>query len=325
MRSPPSSMNVNSQNVWLPATVAGTVVLLVVGVILIIYARLTAPDVQPPSGTQARDQAYEGTSSPMGVNPPFASVPSPSSPGATKVPWTSTQHDHTKVPSTVVPTWGQSETGPFTPVGGSFTPVGGPSAPSPVASTYDCLCVFDIDRTLTGKQGTATKCFGNQEEIGTQDTAYAGGTMVLSRLAQSLQSTFCGSCYRAIVTAGVASGEGSSERSAILNILGGYPATLSLTWSAAMPVTSSLVFGAMDGRKQETVRDVVNWFRAQRGVNLLDNKVHFFDDRDDNISPFAGTGFNAKQVSCASRDNLVGLCGATPDEVVAFTGIHPCT
>lgn len=296
----PSSMNVNSGNIWLPATVAGTVVLTVVGVILIIYARLTAPNVQPPSGTQA-------------VNPPYASEPSPSGPGRPFQQGAGSS-------SVVVPTGGQSATGSFTPVGGAGV------LPSPVlgAGTYDCLCVFDIDRTLTGKQGTATSCFGNQEEIGTQDTAYSGGTMVLSRLSQSLQSTFCGSCYRAIVTAGVASGEGSPERSAILNILGGYPATLSHTWSAAIPVTSSLVFGAVDGRKQETVRDVVNWFRVQRGVNLLDNKVHFFDDRDGNISPFAGTGFNAKQVSCASRDNIIGLCGATPDEVVAVMGVHPC-
>jgi len=278
-----STQNVNSGSVWLPATVAGIVVLAIVSVILIIYARLTAPNVQPSRGDQ--------------VNPPFTSVPSPSGPGATQVT------------NMVVPTGGQPATGSFTPVGG----------------TYDCLCVFDIDRTLTGKQGAATACFGNQEQIGTQDTAYSGGTMVLSTLSQSLQSTFCGSCYRAIVTAGVASGEGSAERSAILNVLGGYPATLSYTWSAAIPVTSSLVFGAMDGRKQETVRDVVNWFRSQRGVDLMDNKVHFFDDRDGNISPFAGTGFNAKQVSCASRDNIIGLCGATPDEVVAVTGVHPCT
>merc|ERR1719410_2107487 len=139
-----SSVNVNSGSIWLPATVAGMVVLLVVGVILIIYARLTAPDVQPPSGTQARDQAYEGTWPPMEtVNPPFAPVPSPSSPSATKVP------------SSVLPTGGQSATG-------SFTPVGGSSAPAPGAGTYDCLCVFDIDRTLTGKQGRATTCFGNQ-------------------------------------------------------------------------------------------------------------------------------------------------------------------
>jgi len=283
-----SSMNVNSGNTWLPATVAGTVALLVLGVILIVYARLTAPNVQPLSGTQE--------------NPPLASVPSPSGPGASNVPGAV----------------GQSATG-------SFTPFGGPSALDPNAGTYNCLCVFDVDRTLTGKQGTTTTCFGNQEEIGTHDTAYAGGTMVLSSLSQSLQSTFCGSCYRAIVTAGVASGQGSSERFAILNVLGGYPATLSHTWSAAMPVTSSLVVGAMDGRKQETVRDVVNWFRTQRGINLLDNRVHFFDDRKDNILPFAGTGFNAKQVSCASRDNIIGLCGATPDEVVAFTGVYPCT
>jgi len=290
----PSSMNVNSGNIWLPATLAGTVVLLVVGVILIIYARLTEPNIQPPSESETQ-----------AVNPPFASMPRPSGP------------DATNVPSMAVPqTGGQISTGSFTPVGGGVQPE--------AFGTYDCLCVFDIDRTLTGKQGAATSCFGNQEEIGTQDTAYSGGTMVLSRLSQTLKSTFCGSCYRSIVTAGVASGEGSSERSAILNILGGYPATLSYTWSAAVPVTSSLVFGAIDGRKQETVREVVNWFRTQRGVHLLDNKVHFFDDRDGNISPFAGTGFNAKQVSCASRDTIIGLCGATPDEVVAVTGIHPC-
>lgn len=187
-----------------------------------------------------------------------------------------------------------------------------------------CLCVFDVDRTLTGKQGQAFRCPGNEEQAGTTDGAYAGGTLVLSRLATGVQNTFCRDCYRSIVSSGFLTGEGSVERSRILSLLGGPAATLSTSWSSREPVTSALVVGALDGQKQDTVRSIVNWYRDHRSVSLAPDQVHFFDDRSDNVLPFEGTGFNARQVSCASRDTVIGMCGATPDEIVRERGVHSC-
>lgn len=196
---------------------------------------------------------------------------------------------------------------------------------SPAPQAWDCLCVFDIDRTITGKQGHAAACPGNTEMVGVPDAAYSGGTLVLSQLGQGIQSTFCGRCYRGIVTAGSATGEGSAERTTILSMLGGTEATLSSRWSSRSPVTSSMVVGAIDGRKQEVVRDIVAWFQSEKGITIAKSRVYFFDDRDGNVPPFAGTGFNAQQISCASRDGVVGLCGATLVEVVEAIGVHACT
>jgi len=198
----------------------------------------------------------------------------------------------------------------------------GPSKDSP------CLCIFDVDRTLTGKQGEAERCPGNRKVGSVFDTAYGGGKMVVSQLGLGLQTTFCGKCYRGIVTAGIVGGPGSAERGTVLKLLGGEAATLSSVWSPRDAVASSLVVGAIDGRKQESAKGIVEWFRKQKGINIPNKKVHFFDDRDGNVPPFAGTGFNARQVSCKSRgvqaEGLIGRCGATPAEVVETAGVSAC-
>lgn len=192
-----------------------------------------------------------------------------------------------------------------------------------------CLCIFDIDRTLTGRQGAAKECPGGVEVQGVRDAAYGGGILLLSELATHLNKTFCHDCYRGIVTAGDATGHMSLERARVLELLGGISATLSNTWSHRDNVVSSLVVGALDGHKQESVREIVHWFREQRAIRIEDSRVHFFDDRDNNIQPFAGTGFNARQVSCTSRgatpDSLIGYCGGNPKEVVEEKGVYTCS
>merc|ERR1712217_11993 len=121
--------------------------------------------------------------------------------------------------------------------------------------------------------------------------AYGTGTLVLSDLALNVaKHTFCRRCYRGIVTAGVATGEGSEDRTKMLEVLGGPEWTLSSHWSARKPVTSTLVVGALDTRKHETVRDVVSWLRREKGVHIQAHRVHFFDDRIINVLPFKGTG-----------------------------------
>lgn len=195
-----------------------------------------------------------------------------------------------------------------------------------------CLCIFDIDRTLTGKQGvTGGQCPGNAVQDGVKDDAYGGGTLTLSSLAQHIQSTFCGGCYLGTVSAGSASGPGSAERSVLLDKLragSSLSAGMLSDWSAAgCNPTSPLVTGCADGQKQNAVPGIVSWYSAQ-GVSISNGDVHFFDDRGDNVQKFQGTGFNARQISCQTRDagqgGAVGLCGATEAEVVAEAGVAVC-
>merc|ERR1712190_88911 len=67
------------------------------------------------------------------------------------------------------------------------------------------------------------------------------------------------------------------------------------------------------------------------GVAIPSDQVYFFGDRIENIPPFAKMGFNAREISCDSRDTrlyggsgMVGFCGATPEEVVRKQGIYNC-
>ena len=46
-----------------------------------------------------------------------------------------------------------------------------------------CLCVFDIDRTLTGQQGAGSRCPLNKEIPDVWDSAYGGGRLSLSAAA----------------------------------------------------------------------------------------------------------------------------------------------
>ena len=54
-------------------------------------------------------------------------------------------------------------------------------------------------------------------------------------------------------------------------------------------------------------------------MHIAEQDVWFFDDEAENITPFVGLGmYNARQVSCASRDEHLptGYCGATTEEIV---------
>ena len=107
-----------------------------------------------------------------------------------------------------------------------YDPADAPEPPTqPPGRGPNCLCVFDIDRTLTGKQGTASnECPADKEIPGIWDTAYRGGWLTISQAGQNLQNTFCGKCYMGIVSHGVASGPNSRERTYLLeNVLVGEP------------------------------------------------------------------------------------------------------
>lgn len=194
---------------------------------------------------------------------------------------------------------------------------------TPDPSEFSCLCIFDIDRTLTAKQGHK-ECPDTQEMPGIRDDAYDGGTLILSNLALNLENTFCAKCHMGIVTAGVASGPGSPMRAKILELLT-TERTLTDHWSEAGNVVSSLVTSAPDTHKQEYVRKIIDWFKNVKNVSIADSLVHFFDDRPINVEPFMGTGFNAREISCASRDgSALGLCGGQQEEAVIDGGIQIC-
>lgn len=199
----------------------------------------------------------------------------------------------------------------------------------------NCLCVYDVDRTLTGGQHN-DDCKNTTVRPGVVDTAYGGGTLRLSDLATNMNNTFCSKCFHAIVTRGDAGGSSgghnSKERDIIFNeIVGPETFTLSAEWEEwhagpgsqsqdpGWKATSALIYFTNDGHKHEAVKSIVAWFGATHNKVIQPYHVHFFDDRADNVKPFEGTGFNAHQVSCAARDPdiaNIGKCGGTRWEVI---------
>merc|ERR1711963_229464 len=68
---------------------------------------------------------------------------------------------------------------------------------------------FDIDRTLTGKQGATWQCRGNKV-LNFYDHAYGGGRATSSSLsAKGIATTFCNQCHLGITSAGDGSGANS--------------------------------------------------------------------------------------------------------------------
>lgn len=194
----------------------------------------------------------------------------------------------------------------------------------------NCLCVFDVDRTLTGKQSETAQCPKNKVQPGIQDAAYGGGDLTLSELGQAVEQTECNKCYVGVVSAGGASGPGSKERGVLYDHLsagGKLPADRTSAWSQHPTVESPLVLIWPDGLKQQAVPMILAWY-AKKGVYVDDKDVYFFDDRESNVQPFANDHpYNARQVSCATRDlsGSVGLCGSTLAEVVLEKGVKVCT
>jgi len=192
-----------------------------------------------------------------------------------------------------------------------------------------CLCIFDVDRTLTGKQGDTDQCPPNQVIPNVEDSAYGGGQLTLSDLAQHLEETFCSSCYLGIISAGSAGGP--AEKDVLQGIMAkgvtgakGVPPF----WSGPDEITSSLIIGCPDANKGRCAKGVVGWY-AQQNIIIPPEEVYFFDDHVGNTASFAPHGYNARQISCSSRDwtvgnGLVGLCGASITEVVQSKGIVNC-
>lgn len=181
-----------------------------------------------------------------------------------------------------------------------------------------CLCLFDVDRTLTAKQGD-TNCPGVQLFPAISDAAFGGGQLTLSALGRALGSTFCGHCRLGIVSAG---NPEPQERNVLHDHLTGL-GSIPNVWSGPSAIVSPLVIGCANALKAECAEGVVNWYMTQ-GVLIPPSRVHFFDDLTGNTAPFAAKHYNARQVSCASREGAIGHCGATPAEITDAPGVFNC-
>jgi len=189
----------------------------------------------------------------------------------------------------------------------------------------DCLCVWDVDRTLTAKQGTEGSCPNTEPHPSIPDHAYYGGSLILSDLALNIKNSYCGKCYFGAVSAGTASGEGSAERVKLDTLVDSKFNVGGWVDNCPSPVWGTKVMACGEGvSKQNAVKDIVAWL-GKNGVHISNSNVHFFDDKPNNIQGFIGGPFNAHQVSCNSRDGHRGLCGGTKDEIRSEAEQKLCT
>merc|ERR1712113_796917 len=105
------------------------------------------------------------------------------------------------------PEWypGLSQSSRFEEFQAFFHESGNTACPKPCP--HQCLCIFDIDRTLTGAQGRKEMCPANKPFPGVWDNAYGNGDLSLSELGQGINKTFCGGCRLGIVSHGTAGGK----------------------------------------------------------------------------------------------------------------------
>jgi len=92
----------------------------------------------------------------------------------------------------------------------------------------------------------------------------------------------------------------------------------------------ALVLRSPNKQKQYSVEDIREWY-SEQGLCIPSENVYFFGDRTENMAPFAEMSFNAREISCGSRDpdlyagsGMVGYCGARPEELVWQKGIAQC-
>jgi len=186
-----------------------------------------------------------------------------------------------------------------------------------------CLCIFDVDRTLTAAQDAL--CPGNFVLEDVADSAYLGGPLSLSKTLVHLSDTFCRECFLGAVSDGrVASEEKAQELARRLQGINEGP----FSWSAADNVTSPLLAECGSSSKAPCAKAIVNWYES-KGVKIPTESVYIFDDDATHMAAgISSFGYNFHQVSCASRDtinaNMTGRCGATLEEITRTHGSRQC-
>merc|ERR550525_820574 len=104
---------------------------------------------------------------------------------------------------------------------------------------------------------------------GIYDTAYGGGTLMLSEVAEKLPMTFCSNCSIGVVSQGDASGHGSKERTLLvkkLNASGGLPTS---TWNdpGCTVADSPLITKCHDGDKMTAVPQIQRWYKEAHNIS----------------------------------------------------------
>lgn len=205
-----------------------------------------------------------------------------------------------------------------------------------------CLCIFDVDRTLSAKPTTAggkTFCPGSQPVRGVNAKEYERGDFTLSDLGINLESTKCGMhCYLGVISA---SGYEAGKMSTVADIFtrAGLKHPIrrkDACWRRGHGRIYGYVLGrgashrkcpyimrTPEGRKQEFVKDIISFhMKMNPGVKFGNSKVHFYDDVKHNVEGFISSKspFRAHQISCEMRAGRKGECGATVAE--ADRGYH---
>lgn len=184
-----------------------------------------------------------------------------------------------------------------------------------------CLCVFDVDRTLTAKQHHKDECQFTWDEEDAYDGAFGGGPMLLSYLGKSVSTSSCSSCQQGIVSNGDATGP--KERAVLARQLGHDGAEFT-NWKSA---SSPFLTGCPNGKKQECAKNLIAWYESQ-SISIDTSRVYLFDDLAENIAGFQGSGMHAHQISCGSRDkhdHSLGMCGGRPEELTLAPGVTFCS
>lgn len=204
------------------------------------------------------------------------------------------------------------------------------SAPPPPA---DCLAIFDVDRTLTGLQGSGTGAHGDgtcPSDVTTriEDKAYGGGDLTLSDLARNIAKTHAGqNCYLGIISHGDATSD--AERAQIAKLLssdgggtGKMQKAADLTWAhATANKPAPFILSTPSATdKYLYVHLIQKYYESIGGSKIADKNVWFFDDIGANVVTWKNSGkaYNAQQISCKSRDATqkdLGKCGATVAEL----------
>merc|ERR1712054_529531 len=137
------------------------------------------------------------------------------------------------------------------------------------ATSSPCLCIFDFDRTLTGKQGDTHHCHNNQVIKAIHDNAYGGGPLTLSDLAVGLDKTFCLKCHLGVISHGDADGSHSQMRERLLVMLNmnkEQHLRVADSWSKASDsgsVSAPLVISVANSHKHRVAHGIRNWYGKQ--------------------------------------------------------------
>jgi hypothetical protein len=217
-----------------------------------------------------------------------------------------------------------------------------------LSSNKECLCIFDVDRTLTTLQGSKT-CPGDRIYANVADPAYppTTGPFTASEFALRVGQSWCGrSCRLAVITAGTmpSGGKPDAEHRVIADLLSKnngnakMPGPEKLPWASfSSGQLAPFVHSAPHLAKFKAVPTIQKYYANNAGAKIDDDAVFFFDDIAANVQPWRSTKYHAHQISCLTRardpqktsspsnNKELGLCGATLAEINALAFRKTCS